>query len=52
MDYQPFSTTKPRGTGLGLAIVRNNVCRLGGEIRLESPVCEGKGARFEVLLPA
>lgn len=50
--FEPFFTTKQRGTGLGLAIVRNNVRQLGGEIRLETPICNGKGTRFEVVLPA
>ncbi len=47
---QPFFTTKPQGTGLGLAIVSRRVAEAGGEFRWESPVKDGCGARFEVVL--
>ncbi|MEK7406273.1 MAG: ATP-binding protein [Acidobacteriota bacterium] len=50
--FEPFFTTKQRGTGLGLAIVRKNVRHLGGEIRIESPIAEGRGTRVVVTLPA
>jgi signal transduction histidine kinase len=49
--FEPFFTTKQKGTGLGLAIVRKNVRQLGGEIRVESPLEDGHGTRFEVWLP-
>jgi signal transduction histidine kinase len=49
--FQPFFTTKQKGTGLGLAIVWRNVRHLDGEVRIESPVTDGKGARFIVLFP-
>jgi signal transduction histidine kinase len=39
------------GTGLGLAIVRAVAESHGGEVRLVEPA-HGRGARFEVLLPA
>ena len=48
---QPFFTTKPQGTGLGLAIVARRVAESGGELDWQSPVREGRGARFEVKLP-
>jgi signal transduction histidine kinase len=49
--FQPFFTTKPSGTGLGLAIVARRVAELGGSVVSESPVAEGRGARFVVRLP-
>jgi signal transduction histidine kinase len=49
--FQPFFTTKPRGTGLGLAIVERRVTELGGTVACESPVVNGRGARFVVRLP-
>jgi signal transduction histidine kinase len=49
--FQPFFTTKATGTGLGLAIVARRVDEIGGTMSCESPVSEGKGARFRVMLP-
>jgi signal transduction histidine kinase len=49
--FQPFFTTKATGTGLGLAIVARRVDEMGGTMSCESPVSEGKGARFRVMLP-
>ncbi len=49
--FQPFFTTKPRGTGLGLAIVERRATELGGTVTCESPVANGRGARFIVRLP-
>ena len=49
--FQPFFTTKATGTGLGLAIVARRVDEMGGTMSCESPVGEGKGARFIVALP-
>jgi signal transduction histidine kinase len=48
---QPFFTTKTQGTGLGLAIVARRVAEFGGKLDWESPVKDGKGTRFEVLMP-
>jgi signal transduction histidine kinase len=48
---QPFFTTKTQGTGLGLAIVARRVSEFGGEIKWESPASQGRGTRFDVLLP-
>lgn len=48
--YEPFFTTKERGTGLGLATAYKIVEAHHGEIRVESQ--EGKGSRFEVVLPS
>jgi two-component system sensor histidine kinase KdpD len=39
------------GAGLGLAICRSVVTALGGEIRTESPVANGRGARMRMTLP-
>jgi signal transduction histidine kinase len=49
--FHPFFTTKPSGTGLGLAIVERRAVELGGEVSCESPVANGRGARFVVRLP-
>jgi two-component sensor histidine kinase len=48
---QPFFTTKTQGTGLGLAIVARRVSEAGGRLELQSPVADGRGARFSVWLP-
>jgi signal transduction histidine kinase len=47
---QPFFTTKTQGTGLGLAIVARRVAESQGQLDWESPVKEGRGARFRVTL--
>jgi len=49
--FEPFYTTKQKGTGLGLSIVRKNVRQMGGELRVESPLENGQGTRFEVSIP-
>ncbi len=49
--FQPFFTTKATGTGLGLAIVARRIADMGGHISFESPISNGKGARFTVDLP-
>jgi signal transduction histidine kinase len=48
---QPFFTTKTQGTGLGLAIVARRVAEFGGKLDWESPVSDGRGTKFEVMLP-
>jgi signal transduction histidine kinase len=48
--FEPFFTTKgDRGTGLGLATVLAIVRDARGDVLVET--AEGKGTRFEVLLP-
>jgi len=49
--FQPYFTTKATGTGLGLSIVARRVDEMGGTISCESPVREGKGTRFRMMLP-
>jgi len=48
---QPFFTTKSQGTGLGLAIVARRVSEFAGKVDWESPVRDGHGKRFKVVLP-
>jgi signal transduction histidine kinase len=48
--FDPFFSTKEKGTGLGLAVVQQITERHGGRVSVWSE--EGKGARFEVWLPA
>ena len=47
--FEPLVTTKPTGLGLGLVTAQSLVVSQGG--RLEWHQHEGRGARFEVLLP-
>jgi len=49
--FEPFFTTKApgQGSGLGLSVVAGIVMSLGGTIEAES--VEGKGTRFDVILP-
>lgn len=49
--FDPFFSTKPKGGGLGLAVVQRRIMDLGGEVDCVSPVANGRGTRFEVLLP-
>jgi nitrogen-specific signal transduction histidine kinase len=48
---QPFFTTKTQGTGLGLAIVVRRVGEFRGQLDWKSPVRDGKGSEFRVLIP-
>lgn len=48
--FRPFVSEMAGGTGLGLTIARELSVALGGRIDLESE--PGRGARFELLLPA
>ena len=43
---------KDRGVGLGLAVTKGVVEAFGGCIEVESPVADGRGARFTIRLPA
>jgi signal transduction histidine kinase len=47
--FNPFFTTKPQGVGLGLPIVAKIIDEHEGRIEVFSE--EGKGTRFEVVLP-
>ncbi|HJQ68059.1 MAG TPA: ATP-binding protein [Blastocatellia bacterium] len=49
--FEPFYTTKARGTGLGLAIVQRRVAEMNGTLDLTSPVIEGHGTRFRLIVP-
>ena len=48
---QPFFTTKSQGTGLGLAIVARRVAECDGRLTWQSPARNGRGTRFEIMLP-
>ncbi len=50
--FEPFFTTKQRGTGLGLAIVARRVRELGGTLKVQSPIQNGRGTRFVLEFPA
>jgi len=49
--FEPFYSTKSRGTGLGLAIVQRRVVEVGGSVHLTSPVDDGHGTRFRLVVP-
>ncbi|HWP44995.1 MAG TPA: ATP-binding protein, partial [Blastocatellia bacterium] len=49
--FEPFYTTKARGTGLGLAIVQRRALELGGTVELTSPVKDGRGTAFRLVVP-
>lgn len=49
--FYRFSRSGIGGAGLGLAICRGVVTALGGAIRAESPVANGRGARIRMTLP-
>jgi two-component system sensor histidine kinase KdpD len=40
-----------KGTGLGLAIAKGILEAHGGSIKAESPVANGRGARFVMIFP-
>lgn len=48
--FEPFFSLRQGGTGLGLFLSLNAVHSWGGDILVESTL--GKGAKFEVVLPA
>lgn len=51
--FDPFFTTKEvgKGTGLGLSICHGIIEEHGGVLMMESPVADGRGARFTIILP-
>jgi len=49
--FEPFYSTKSRGTGLGLAIVQRRVVEIGGSVELVSPVANGRGTQFRLIVP-
>jgi signal transduction histidine kinase len=49
--FDPFFSTKPKGAGLGLHVVQRRIMDLGGEVDCVSPVANGRGTGFEVVLP-
>ncbi len=51
--FDPFFTTKEvgKGTGLGLSICHGIIEEHGGDLSMESPAVDGRGARFTMILP-
>jgi len=49
--YDAFFTTKSKGTGLGLGITRRIVDEHQGQLQCISPVKNGRGACFRIVLP-
>jgi len=49
--FEPFYSTKSRGTGLGLAIVQRRIVEIGGSVDLISPIENGHGTCFRLILP-
>ena len=49
--FEPFYSTKSRGTGLGLAIVQRRAVEMGGLVELISPLRDGRGTQFRLVLP-
>jgi two-component system NtrC family sensor kinase len=51
--FDPFFTTKEvgKGTGLGLSICHGILEEHGGELLVQSPVADGRGARFTIVMP-
>lgn len=47
----PTRTKRQGLAGMGLALVRRLAIRAGGRVEVISPVTEGRGCRFDVLLP-
>jgi len=50
--FTPFVTTKAQGTGLGLSFVHRALQEQGGEARYAGAGPDGRGACFELLIPA
>ncbi len=50
--FRTYSSNQDHtGVGMGLAMVRRYIEEWGGTINVESPVKEGRGARFVILIP-
>jgi len=49
--FQPFNSTRTEGSGLGLCTARRLARLWGGDVVL-APTVAGRGARFEITIPA
>ena len=49
--FQPYFTTKLLGLGLGLSIVARRMAEMGGTLACESPLRNGAGTRFRLMVP-
>lgn len=45
------SVVQTQGSGMGLALVHEVVTLLGGKVKVQSPVGDGRGSRFTVKIP-
>jgi len=50
--FNPFFTTKESGTGMGLTICKNIIKLHGGQIKVFSPVSQGRGTMVEIEPPS
>lgn len=50
--FEPYTSSKGAGRGIGLSVARSIALAHNGQLQLENPGGDGKGARFRFTLPA